>query len=75
MLDPKVNRNSFNRNIYYTIIAETILEMVLHVYGIFLVGKVLDEMSKEMDRGACMQVTVRTKSNYHHTCTINAVNV
>ena len=75
ILDPKVNRDSFNANICYVIIAETILEMVLHVYGIFLASKVLNEMSMKMEKGAHMQVKVPTKNKEHHNTTINAVDL
>merc|ERR1711973_280503 len=52
ILDPKVNRYSFNKIISYVIIAETILEMLLQVYGIFLASKVLNDM--EMEKGVRM---------------------
>ena len=59
----------------YVIIAETILEMLLQVYGIFLASKVLNEMPMKMEKGAHMQVKIPTKNKEHHTTTINAVDL
>ena len=33
------------------------------------------KITKDMETGVCMQVTVHSKSNHHHTSTTNAVDV
>jgi len=70
ILNPQINGDTFNTIICYIIILETIFEVVLHVYGIFIANKASKEISREEEKEANAQIKVLSNSRNRHSTPI-----